>query len=137
MLGLPTKVCLVREATLEMEKRTLIRDGLLGGLVAGAVFAAAQVLAAAMAGLPPGAPWQLSASLVMGREAFSPVMRGSVFVLGAALHFGLAAVYGAILGLISWKLGKERRNRYTTMLAIGAAYGAVLWLLNLVVASRI
>jgi hypothetical protein len=121
----------------ELGRERVLREGVIGGLVAGLFFAASELLGAALAGLGPGVPWQLSASLLLGGSQVSAPIRFAQFFIGGAVHFGLAALFGLVFGAISAALGKRRRNSYGFMLTAGAFYGALLWVVNFQVVARL
>ena len=121
----------------EVTRTKMIREGALAGLISGLVFASGQILVAAAAGSPPGAPWSFSASLVLGSPGMEQPLRGLIFLLGAAIHFGLSTLYGAGFGLIVSFFHKRVRNDWAFQLTGGFAYGLALWLINIQIIGRL
>jgi hypothetical protein len=86
--------------------RTLVRAwAAIGfGLVAGLIFALAEVVLSVLMGGPPLQPFRVFASVVMGQAAFVPVSVGSVFLVGLIVHLILSGFYGLIYGAIIVRL---------------------------------
>ncbi|WP_373047686.1 hypothetical protein [Vulgatibacter sp.] len=120
----------------ELSRKKIIREGIVAGIIGGAAFAAGQTLAAAIMGLPPGAPWQFFASVAGGAGQMEGRLDIGTFVLGAFVHFGLSAAFGALFGLIVAAIKRPVRNNLTLELAGGAAYGLVLWAINMELIGR-
>lgn len=121
----------------ELTRKKIIRESVIAGLIGGAVLAAGQTLAAALAGFEPGAPWQLAASIALGSEGAAGRLTWGHFLLGAVIHFGLAALFGAVFGVIVAKIRRPVRNNLTIELAGGVLYGLVLWVINQEILGRI
>ena len=119
-----------------LEKKTIIWEGALAGLIGGAVFAAGQTLAAALAGLPPGAPWRFFASVAAGDEAVRRSLDFGTFILGAGVHFALSFLFGAFFGWIVSMINRPVRNNLTFELFGGMIYGLVLWLINVEIVGQ-
>ena len=104
------------------------RVGAIGGVVAGLVFAAFEMLASAVT---MGAdaffmPLRMIAAIGLGPSALEPSY--SLFSAGLAgvlIHVALAIVYGVIFAVITGGL----RSGVTEIL-LGTAFGFALWLLN-------
>jgi len=105
-----------------------VRQGAIGGIVAGLIFAAFEMLAsAAMQG--PGAffmPLRMIGAIALGADALEPgyslVAAG---LAGVAVHVALAIVYGVVFAAVFGGL----RSMWQ-MIGLGAAFGTVLWLVN-------
>lgn len=119
-----------------LSRKAIIREGALAGLIGGAVFASAQTLAAAIAGMPPGAPWQFFASVVSGGEGVYEEVTLTGFLLGAVIHFGLSTLFGAFFGWIVSRIGRPVRNDLRLELTGGLLYGLVLWVINVQIVGR-
>ncbi len=91
-------------------------DGLLHGVVAGAVMAIYIVLIGAMAGAGPAAT--LSA-FDLGQDA-SPVR-------GALIHLAIAAIFGIGFSLIYRLIVQRRSIGQNASVIIGCVYGLFLW----------
>lgn len=101
--------------------------GVLGGLVAGTAYLAAQVsfTAAALPG-SAAAPLQRIAAMLMGPDAAPPPSGLSFTVFGMALiiHFTLAMVFGRLVSVLVW------HRRPGTGVLVGAATGLALYALD-------
>lgn len=92
------------------------------GLIAGIVMAMVAMLATWMLGMGPFAPLAMIAGIAIGPEAtMSPTP--SVLAIGLMLHMVLSMMFGVVFALLAPRL----RANYV---ALGAAYGVVLWLVN-------
>jgi len=120
----------------KLSKRTIIWEGALAGIIGGAVFAAGQTLAAALAGMPPGAPWRFFASVAAGEEGLRGSLDFGTFVLGAGVHFGLSFLFGAFFGWIVSRIDRPVRTNLTFELFGGMVYGLVLWVINVQIVGR-
>lgn len=105
-----------------------LRQGAIGGIIAGLVFAAFEMIAsAAMMGI--GAvfmPLRMIGAIALGPEAVEPTF--AIWVAGAAgvvVHIVLAALYGMIFTVI---VGGLRSAMWDVLL--GFLFGLALWLIN-------
>lgn len=108
----------------------LVPDGITAGIVAGAVMIAAQMLASFELGGALESPLRLVSSLALGNAALSHLYPFvSVAVIGTATHLFLSAGYGVVFLAI---LDRSRRldAGAPRLLLTGAAFGAILWVLN-------
>lgn len=119
-----------------LSRRTIIREGALAGLIGGAVFAAGQILAGALSGMPPGAPWQFFLSVLRGGEGIHEEVTFTAFVVGAAIHVALSLLFGMIFGAIVAQIGRPVRNSLAIELTGGALYGLVLWVINVQIVGQ-
>ncbi len=104
-----------------------LRQGAFGGIIAGLVFAAYEMIAAAaMMGMEAFfMPLRMIGAIVLGTAALDPSY--SIWVAGLAglvVHVVLAVIYGAVFAMIFGGF------RSAADIAIGAAYGFALWLIN-------
>jgi hypothetical protein len=105
-----------------------LRQGAIGGIIAGLVFAAFEIIAnAAMMGI--GAvfmPLRMIGAIALGPGAVEPTF--AIWVAGAAgvvVHIVLAALYGMIFTVI---VGGLRSAMWDVLL--GVLFGVALWLIN-------
>lgn len=118
-------------------RRRIIREGVTGGLVGGGTLAAGQLLIASIAGVPPGTPWQLWSSLVLGQGALVGDLSLLRFILGFVIHFGLSTAFGLLFSLVVAAISRPMRNDLTVQLGGGFIYGMVLWLINYQLIGRL
>jgi uncharacterized membrane protein YagU involved in acid resistance len=105
-----------------------LTQGAIGGIVAGVVFAAFEmIVAAAMMGAEAFfMPLRTIGAIALGPAALEPAY--SLWTAGFAglvVHVVLAVIYGGIFALIFGGLRSAAAD-----IGIGAAYGLALWLLN-------
>ena len=113
-----------------------IRDGLIGGLIAGWVFAVAQMIAAMAAGTATQLPWRMAASVLRGRGAIGADWTFGLWLSGAVMHFGLSSLYGLAWAAIAYKLWPLIRTSLGKHSALAAGYGLLLWLLDFQIIAR-
>lgn len=116
---------------------TMLREGILGGLLAGAIFAVAQMLLAAAMGVSPWTPWAFFASILLGRAALEAAFTPSIFVVGFVTHAILSALFGLLWGAIAKSVAPGIRDNWGPHAAAATIYGLLLWLVNFQVIGRI
>ena len=98
------------------------------GIVAGFFLACSEVLLAPVHGATSLWPVKLAASIALGKGAltgaYSP---GTIVVVGAMVHFALAASYGAIYGVIMRYRAREPRTNFAREAGLGMLYGLMIW----------
>lgn len=128
------------ETTIERREAfagTVLREGLLGGLVAGAILALAQMGLAAAMGASVLVPWAFFASVLLGREAFAAELNLSIFVVGFVAHFILSALFGLLWGAIAQSVSRGIRDAWGPHALAATIYGLLLWLVNFQVIARL
>jgi hypothetical protein len=108
-----------------------VHQGVGSGLLAGATFAAAQVIAAVTSGAPAVIAFRRSASVLLGPTALTTTPTAIAVVVGLIAHAYLSTIYGLSYGVYSSALSAPTRQSAPRQAAIGALYGVVLWLVNL------
>jgi len=102
--------------------------GLVGGELAGAVFVLVTVWFMLDAGAGADAPFLMMSTIAAGSDALAT---GDANVtLGVLVHLGVAALYGALFGLVAPRL----RTNGTLLLAAGV-FGIVVYLINFQILS--
>lgn len=114
-----------------------VHQGVGSGLLAGATFAAAQVIAAVTSGGPAVIAFRRSASVLLGPAALTTTPTAIAVVVGLIAHAYLSTIYGLSYGVCSSALSAPTRHSAPRQAAIGALYGVVLWLVNLELFARI
>ena len=105
-----------------------LRQGAIGGIVAGLVFAAFEMIAtAAMQGANAlFMPLRMIGAIALGPAALEPSYALPAAALaGVGVHMALAIVYGIVFAAVFGGL-----RSVWGMTALGVAYGTALWLLN-------
>lgn len=114
-----------------------VHQGVGSGLLAGAVFAAGQVIAAITTGDPAVIAFRRSASVLLGPAALTTTPTAIAIVVGLIAHAYLSTMYGLSYGIYSSVLATSTRCSTRRQAAIGALYGVALWLVNLELFARI
>jgi hypothetical protein len=114
-----------------------VQQGVGSGLLAGAMFATAQVVAAITTGDPAVIAFRRSASVLLGPAALTTTPTAVAIVIGLIAHAYLATMYGLSYGVYNSVLSRPTRCSARRQAAIGALYGVALWLVNLELFARI
>lgn len=103
-----------------------LAGGVVGGLVAGAVFIGVTGWFAYSQGNPPLAPFKLISTLVLGG---TPKSIGSEGIwIGAGIHAGLSIVFGVVFALFA-RLLRDR----DALVSAGVAYGGLVYVLDFLI----
>jgi hypothetical protein len=111
-------------------------EGIRSSLLAGVAFGALQILAASVANAAPLQPIKAAASLLLRERAYQPGYWLFALVLGVAVHFSLALLYGYAFGLMSTEIRLRTRLNFAREALIGILFGLVLWGINFAVIAR-
>jgi hypothetical protein len=116
-----------------------LRHGIIGGILAGIVFALFEMVAAAvmMGGEALFMPLRMIGGIALGEEALSP--ETSLLVAGAAgvvVHMVMSAVYGAGIALVA-AVVPILRSGTLPLVAWASVAGLGLWLVNFFVIAPI
>jgi hypothetical protein len=114
-----------------------VHQGVGSGLLAGAMFAAAQVIAAVTTGDSAVIAFRRSASVLLGPAALTTTPTAVAIVVGVIAHAYLSTMYGLSYGVYNSALSASTRRSAPRQAAIGALYGVALWLGNLQLFARI
>lgn len=114
-----------------------VHQGVGSGLLAGATFAAAQVIAAVTGGDSAVVAFRRSASVLIGPAALTTTPTAIAVIVGLIAHAYLSTMYGLSYGVYNSALPAPTRHSAPRQAAIGALYGVVLWLVNLELFARI
>lgn len=116
----------------------VVGQGMTYGLIAGLVFGAVELIGSAAMDNPALMPVRLSASVLLGREAFSEaVWRGWFVAVGLGVHFALSALFGLLYGVIESRLGVEGRTSWGRQSVVGLLFGAAVWLVDVQIIARL
>lgn len=103
------------------------KNGLGFGLLAGAVFAAAECLSAWIGGQGLLTPLRYAASVVLGDRALAETPLALTVVVGVGVHFMLSAFFGLVYSLIDARLSPELRPRVSHQTAVGMLFALGVW----------
>jgi hypothetical protein len=115
----------------------VLREGLVGGLVAGALLALASMLVSAAFGDSMARPWALFASILLGQGAITAPFTLGTFIVGFVVHFVLSALFGLIWGAIAKSVSRGIRDEWGAHGIAATIYGLLLWLVNFQVIARV
>ena len=123
--------------TVMVERRdidSVIVHGSLAGLVAGFILGMTTVMASLVLTGSASWPFRFAASFIVGPAALDPAFPlSAALLLGSAIHFALAAVFGVVfVGLLS--LTYQLSARSWVMILYGSIFGFGIWEINFLVA---
>lgn len=105
-----------------------IKKGIIGGLVAGAVFLVFEMLYALIAAGNPFGPLAMMASIPMQTPP-PQIALGSAILVGLITHAILSIGFGVVATYIINSV-EQLRSSTTTLLVATSVFGLVLWLVN-------
>ncbi|WP_437622982.1 hypothetical protein [Sorangium sp. So ce1151] len=114
-----------------------VTRGAVAGSIAGALFAAFQMVAAVEAGSGALWPWRMAASVVIGSEAFV-ASAGVALLAGGLVHLLLSVASGVTAAMLYEWSQWSRTHRANPALACfaGAGFGGLVWLVNFAVIAQ-
>jgi hypothetical protein len=113
-----------------------VKEGVVAGLLAGALFAIAQVAETVSDGDAAVLAFRRSASVLLGPAALTTTPAATAVAVAVIAHLYLSAIYGLCYGIYNAALTAPSRRSASRQLIIGALYGAMLWLVNFQAVSR-
>jgi len=113
-----------------------VKEGLGFGLIAGAVFAIAQVIATVIAGDSAILAFRRLASVLLGPDALAVTPAATAVGVAIVGHLFLSAMYGLFYGIYSSALTLPTRRSLGRQAVIGPIYGVMLWAVNFQVFAR-
>ncbi len=110
-----------------------LAHGAIGGVVAGIFMAMTSMvwMWASQEGFFK--PLNLIASIVMGEDAIAPGFQMTEAIVGMMLHLIMSTVFGVIF---AWIIANTAWSS-STIVAIGIAYGLLLWIVNVVIINAL
>lgn len=124
------------EATGPRTRGPIIATGIVYGLVAGAIFALAEMIVTAAMGMGWLAPWKAFASIILGQSAMMGGLDLGTFVVGFIVHFAISALLGAIWGVIASVVPRSVRLSHGAHGAAAAIFGLAVYAFNFQVIAR-
>ncbi len=113
-----------------VDAASAVKWGIIGGIIAGIIFAVSEMVMAVLLGMPAVAPLQMIGAIALGPGVLPPAApTASTLLAGVIVHMVLSATYGAVLGLIALGL-PVLRSSVGVLMGIGLVWGLVLWLVN-------
>ena len=114
-----------------------VMEGVGFGLIAGVIFAAVEIIAAAILGNQPMMPVRLFASVLLGPSALQSAPLDTAVVVGYGMHLTLSAFYGLVYGVANALLLSPTTERSLGRQAeLGLFYGLAIWLVNYQLIAR-
>jgi hypothetical protein len=126
-------------ATRSTSTASLVRAGLLGGAIAGMVFAMFEMLASVVLNGPDAffMPLRMIAGIALGPSALdastSLVLAGAV---GLMIHMALSMMYGVVVALIAQAV-PALSGSTGALVGFASAMGFALWILNFFLLARV
>ncbi len=107
-----------------------LKWGVIGGIIAGVIFALSEMVMAVLLGMPAVAPLQMIGAIALGPGVLPPAAPTAYTLLaGVIVHMVLSATYGVVLGLIALGL-PVLRSSVGVVTGVGMVWGLALWLVN-------
>jgi hypothetical protein len=107
------------------------------GVIAGFIFAFAEIVASTWTGRPPLMPFRMFASIVLGPAALDAVTIGTAMLIGSGVHVLLSATFGSIYGVLIAGKSEETKRGVGPQTLLGILYGFALWFLNFQLIGRV
>lgn len=112
-----------------------LANGMAMGFLAGLVFVGFEVVVEVITGSSPFGPPQMMGAILLGEDSLAALATPAfVAMAGLTLHFLLSALYGGVFGAIVQAARPIRDNRLL-LVAAGAVFGLLLWVVNLYLIS--
>jgi hypothetical protein len=118
------------------DARKAALDGVGYGLVAGMIFALAEIVVAGRIGNPL-LPVRMAASVILGASAVDTPSVGVVAIVGLGMHLVLSALFGLAYGLLDGNRPQEPERSPARQAGFGTLYGLGLWLIDFQVIGRL
>ncbi len=106
-----------------------VRQGLIGGAIAGIVFALAGMVGSVLMGMPILMPFQSYASLALGIPPMD-IQLGTAIPVGTVAHMLLSIIYGVVFALAVQNIAPLRTSRAAIIIA-ATLFGIALWFVNI------
>ncbi len=106
-----------------------MKDGIIGGLVAGLVFVIVEmILVPTVGGGSAFGPPRMMAAIAMGEGVLPPpaTFEPGIFIAGMVVHFILSAVLGVIFALVAPRVASSTG----ALVLVGAVFGLIVYLVN-------
>lgn len=115
----------------------LLLHAVTGGIIAGIVFAMAEMFINLIFGRPFFGPLRLISSIALGAEALDPAYSlVTAAVVGLIIHMILSAIYGVIFVYLLFYAGHLSTST-GLLLVFGSLFGLALWVINFLVIAPI
>lgn len=112
----------------QADTASAIKQGIIGGAVAGTIFLVAEMVGSVLLGGELLAPFQAFASIPLGQMP-PQIPIATAIPVGFVTHAALSLLYGVVFALAIMALPALRAST-TTLLVAGTIYGILLWILN-------
>jgi hypothetical protein len=104
-------------------------ETVVSGVAAGFIMGLSEVIASVLSGQSALLPLRSAASIVLREDAFgdnAPL----IALVGAAVHFSIAVMFGFAYGVVNSQIPWAERVRGLRQAVLGGGFGTLLWLLN-------
>ncbi len=110
-----------------------LRDGIVGGIIAGTAFILAEMFFSQMLGEPFLSPLRLISTIVLGKAAAMPGYQAvpSSLAVGFVIHYVLSILFGVVTAWIAIGVGRHAvLGRGWSFVILGFIGGMVIWGIN-------
>jgi len=111
----------------------LFWNGVVGGIIAGIIFAMAEMILNVLMGKPFFGPLKLISSIVLGQQALAPTYPlVSAAIIGLIVHMIMSMIFGLIF---IYLLAAVKQIQASTgrLLVYGSLFGLALWVVNFLI----
>ena len=108
-----------------------VRHGLIGGAIAGIVFALSEMVGSVLLGMPFLTPFQVFASLPLGIPPMDIPLETALPV-GTVAHMLLSVIYGVMFAAAVQNIALLRTSGLATIVA-ATLFGIAIWFVNIMV----
>ena len=106
-----------------------VKHGVIGGTIAGIVFALAEMVGSVLMGMPSLMPFQVFASIPLGIPPMD-IALGTAIPVGTVAHMLLSIIYGVVFALAVQNIALLRTSGPATIIA-ATLFGIALWFVNI------
>jgi hypothetical protein len=104
-------------------------ETVVSGVAAGFILGLSEVIVSVLSGHSPLLPLRSAASIVLRDDAFG-ANAPLITLVGAAVHFSIAVMFGFAYGVVQSQIPWSDRVRGMRQAAMGIGFGTIVWLLN-------
>jgi len=105
-------------------------------LAAGLIMGLSEVIASVVSGESALLPLRSAASIVLREDAFG-ANAPMIALVGAAVHFSIAVMFGFAYGVANSQIAWSLRVRGARQAVMGVAFGTLIWLLDFQFIARL